>query len=248
LKKERIDNMGFGDLRLIQRPEDFCYGIDAVILADFACRDGDKSGAEEGIVHVADLGAGNGAVSLILTHKLPQAKLLAVEVQGDAAGLAERNVKLNGLSERIEVFHGDILDLPQEMRGSMDMVVANPPYVRQGGGIINKHSSKAIARLESTAGLSDFLRVAKDILRDKGDFYMVHRPSRLVDILAEGRSMGMEAKTLLPVAPGPKKAANLILVHFVKNGGQQLTYLPELRVYGEDGGYTKEIEKIYERI
>lgn len=68
------------------------------------------------------------------------------------------------------------------------MVVTNPPYVREGGGIINKHSSRATARLESTAGLSDFLRVAKDILRDKGDFYMVHRPSRLVDILAEGRS------------------------------------------------------------
>ena len=79
MKKERIDNMGFGDLKLIQRPEGFCYGIDVVILADFACRNGDRSGAQGGVVHVADLGAGNGAVSLILTHKLPKQSSLPLK-------------------------------------------------------------------------------------------------------------------------------------------------------------------------
>ncbi len=240
--------MGFGNLRLIQRPEDFCYGIDAVILADFAGR-GRKDGRKiSEFVHIADLGTGNGAVALILSHKIKNAMITAVEMQEDAANLAKRNVALNQLEDRITVIHCDVLEIPKELFGTMDLVVSNPPYVEQSSGLINKHSPKDIARRESTATLTDFMQRAKDLLRDKGDFFMIHRPSRLVDILSEGRKMGMEGKSLLPVVPSPGKEANLILIHFVKNGGKQLNLLPSLQVYEVDGTYTEEIEMIYERI
>lgn len=247
LSEERIDNMGFDNLRLIQRPEDFCYGIDAVTLADFASRGMTKDARCLADIRIADLGAGNGAVSMILSYKFPRSRILAVEVQREAANLAKRNAILNDVEERMEVFCGDILNLPDKWRDTMDMVVCNPPYVQRNSGINNKHSSKDIARRESTAGLADFLRVARVLLKEKGDLYMVHRPSRLVELLSEGRCISMEPKTLLPVAPKEGRPANLILIHFVKNGGHQLTLMPELRVYREDGSYTEEIEAIYER-
>ncbi|MEG0156772.1 MAG: methyltransferase [Anaerovoracaceae bacterium] len=237
---ERVDEMGFGSLQLIQKPEDFCYGIDAVILADFAAR-GANPGAK-----IADLGTGTGAIPLILSEKIPLSELIAVEVQPDSARRAERNVQLNQLSHRIRVIPSDILAIPSEYFGTRDIVVSNPPYTAGGGGIQGKNRAKAIARHETTAKLRDFLQISAKLLKEKGDLYMVHRPARLVDLLFYGREAGLEAKELRMVAPAAGKSANIVLLHYVKNGGRELWTLPELQVYDEKGNYTEEIRKIYQ--
>lgn len=84
---ERIDEIGFGTLRLIQKPEDFCYGIDAVLLATFAeIRPHAK---------VLDMGTGTGIIPLILSHRTDAAEIIGVEVQQDSMSVGLRNIAIN---------------------------------------------------------------------------------------------------------------------------------------------------------
>jgi len=239
---ERIDEIGFGNLRLIQKPEDFCYGIDAVLLATFAeIRNGAK---------VIDLGAGTGIIPMILSHRTEASEIVGVEIQRDSYERGLRNVFLNGLENRIRLIHGDVKQLVKEKlvaRHSFDAVLTNPPYIKGGGGLKNKEDAKTIARHETTAGLADFIGEAGLLLKDRGDFYMVHRPNRLVDIAALCRQHKLEPKELRLVSPNRDSAPNILLLRCVKHGRPDLKFLDPLYVYREDGSYTDELMRLYER-
>ena len=239
---ERIDEIGFGNLRLIQKPEDFCYGIDAVLLATFAdVRKGAK---------VIDLGAGTGIIPVILSHRTEASEIVGVEIQQDSYERALRNVFLNGLEDRIRMIHGDVKRLVKEKlvgRHSFDAVLTNPPYVKGGGGLKNRDHAKTVARHETTAGLEDFIEEAGLLLKDRGNFYMVNRPNRLVDIVALCRQHKLEPKELRLVCPDRDTAPNIMLLHCVKHGRPDLKFLDPLYVYKEDGAYTDEIMRLYER-
>lgn len=241
--RERIDDMGFGGLSLIQNEDGFRYGIDAVLLAAFA------AGVVHAPVKICDLGTGNGAVAMILLQKFPEAELLGIEIQEEAAALARRSAALNGFSGRCTILPADVRDLPltEEQREAFDLVVTNPPYVRGGGPMISDQKEVALARHEIEGGLPDFLSAAAALLRDHGTLCMIHRPARLVDILAEARARHLEAKEILPVAPKSGKDPNLVLVRFLKNGGTELQLHAPLYVYDEKGGYTTEILRLYDR-
>lgn len=262
---ERADDTGFGNLRLIQKPEEFCYGVDAVILADFASENAAVSlpsrrlqqgrnscAAENGLpdVTAVDLGTGTGIIPLILSHKTSWERLIGVEVQKGSYERALRSVRLNGLGTRLEFINNDVKDFGSlwgnELKGIVDVVTCNPPYTENTGGLKSTNTAKAIARHETTAGLEDFMSCAAGLLKPRGDFFMVHRPSRLVDICCTARKLGLEPKELRFVSPNREAAANIILVHMVKGGGRQLRVLEPLFVYGEDGCYTHELRKCYE--
>lgn len=239
---ERIDNIGFGDLRLIQKPGDFCYGIDAVLLATFA--DVKKGGK------VIDLGTGTGVIPLILSRRTEETEIIGIEVQKDSYERALRNVELNNLSDRVMMIHGDVNEIAEKKlfsKHSFDVVITNPPYIKDGGGIKNKDEAKTIARHETTADLSDFISAACYLLKERGDFYMIHRPSRLVDICFLCRQHKLEPKKLRLVSPNRDSAPNLILIHCVKYGMPELNFLDPLYVYQEDGTYTSEVMSLYER-
>ncbi|QOX65575.1 tRNA1(Val) (adenine(37)-N6)-methyltransferase [Anoxybacterium hadale] len=240
---ERIDEIGFGNLRLIQKPEDFCYGIDAVLLATFA--QVKKRG------RAVDLGTGTGIIPLILSHRTEASELVGVEIQKDSYERGLRNISLNDLSERVSIINTDIKLLTKDKKlspGSFDTVLSNPPYVSGNGGLKNKMAAKTIARHETTAGLADFIREAALLLKDRGDFYLVHRPNRLVDICTLSRKNKLEPKELMFVSPNRTAAPNILLLHCVKNGRPELKFLDPLFVYDEEGNYTEEILKRYERI
>lgn len=243
---ERLDSIGFGSLRLIQRPDEFCYGVDAVILADFAARGFSRKSA---LKRAMDLGMGTGIIPLILSHKTRASEILGIEVQQDSYERACRNIELNGLTDRLTAIHGDVANADfGAMAGSFDLVTSNPPYMTGSCGLINKIDAKTIARHETTGTLEDFIRAAKVLLRDRGEFCMVHRPSRMVDIFAHCRKYRLEPKEIRLVSPRAGTEPNIMLVRCVKNGGAELKILPPLYVYREDGsGYSKEIELIYER-
>ena len=263
LEGERLDSIGFGDLRLIQKPEEFCYGIDAVILADFAARGLlEKGRAYKDGITVCDLGTGTGIIPLILSHKLPDsAQIFGVEVQKDSFERAKRNAALNGLSARLHMVLGDVSDsmLDEELWDMMkevkngahfegfDIVTTNPPYTEGGRGIEGKNPAKVIARQETSGTLEDFIRTASALLKEKGDFYMVHRPSRLTDICCLCRKYRIEPKTLRFVSPRDGEAPNIMLVHGVLGGGKELKMCAPLAVYDGNGRYTQEISMIYER-
>ncbi|MEA4923446.1 MAG: methyltransferase [Eubacteriaceae bacterium] len=238
---ERQDDIGFGNLRLIQRPEDFCYGIDAVLLADFAARNCCRPEA------AAELGTGNGAAALMFCHKSSVLRIVAYEVQSSAALLAERNVRMNGLEDRIEIKGRDIMDTAPADRGAFDAVITNPPYMEKSTGITNADSAKHIARHETTASLEDFIRIGGEMLKPGGSLFLVHRPLRLADIFVFGRSAGMEPKLMRLVAPSEGKEPNIVLVKLTKGGGRELRIMPQLYVREANGRYSDEIEEIYER-
>ena len=240
-KDERIDEIGFGNLKLIQNPKEFCYGVDAVILADFAanlCRRSDV---------VFDLGTGTGVIPMIFNYKRPGGKLYGVEVQEASAQRANRNVKMNALQGKIEIINSNIKELDGSFWGTADVVISNPPYFAHGGALKNNNDAKTIARHEITASLDDFFKVAAKLLKEKGELFMVHRPSRLADLMCYGRQYKLEAKSMQMVSPKEGEAPNIVLVHFMKNGGKEIKMLPNLNVHKHEGGYTDEILHIYEK-
>ena len=240
LPGERIDEIGFGGLKLIQKPEEFCYGIDAVLLADFAKI---KKGGT-----AVDLGTGTAVIPLILSRKTEADRIVGVEIQKDAFDRAQRSVSMNALSDRIKLLHVDVKDLLNLLEPeSFDVVVSNPPYNEKGGAIENNCPAQKIARHETTAKLEDFIRAAERLLKDRGEFCLVHRPSRLVDIIFYCRKYRLEPKEICFVHPRQGRPANIVLLRCVKNGGPELRFLEPLFVYESDGEYTNEIKKIYQK-
>lgn len=240
-ENERIDDLEFKGLKIIQNSDGFCFGIDSVLVSDFA-----KNIKNE--ASVIDLGTGTGIISTLLCGKTEAKKIIGVEVQKEVYDMAKRSVNLNNLQDRFEVINENIKNLKNIYKpNSFDVVVTNPPYKKANTGLKNKDEKKIISRHEVKADLADFIEITKYLLKDKGEFYMVHRPNRLVDILNIMRKYKIEPKQIRFVCPNVKKAPNLVLIKGVKNGGEFLKVEKNLYVYNVDGSYTDEILKIYNK-
>ena len=241
-ENERIDDLEFKNLKIIQNKDGFCFGIDSILLTDFAKNIKQNS-------KVIDLGTGTGIIPILLYGKTKNTKFVGVEIQPEVAEMADRSVKLNLLENNIEILNTNILELSKIYnRGSFDVVTTNPPYKKINTGVINENNKKLISRHEIMASLEDFIRTASFLLKDLGEFYMVHRPDRLVDIFYEMRKNKIEPKKIKFIYPNKNKKTNLVLIKGIKNGKQFLEFENNLYVYNEDGNYTNEILKIYNKI
>lgn len=234
---ERIDDLQLNGLKLIQDKNGFCFGVDAVLLANFAKV---KKGA-----NVADLGTGTGIIPILIAGKSEAKNIVGVEIQEDVYEMATRSVKLNSLEDRVKIINTDIKTVDKELEiNNYHVVTSNPPYMH-ADGIKNPNDKKAISRHEVKCNLEDVIKAASRLVMPRGKFFMIHRPTRLVDIITLGRKYRLEPKVIQFVHPKPKKAPNLVLVEFVKDGKPELKILDPLYVYGEDGEYTKELKDIY---
>lgn len=240
-ENERIDDLEFKGLKIVQNEKGFCFGMDSVLLSDFAKNMKNNS-------TVLDLGTGTGIIPILLCGKTNLKKVVGIEIQQDVANMAKRSSQLNNLQDRFEVVNTNIIDLKNIYeKQSFDVIVTNPPYKKENTGITNENEAKLISRHEITANLEDFISISKDLLKDKGEFYMVHRPERLVDILSLMRKYKIEPKILKFVSPNKNKEPNLILIKGIKNANSFLKIEKNLYVYNEDGKYTNEILKIYNK-
>ena len=240
-ENERIDDLEFKGLKIIQNKSGFCFGIDSVLLSDFAknIRNNAK---------VIDLGTGTGIINLLLSGKTKALGFVGVEIQEEVAEMAERSVELNNLEGKIKILNENILNLKEVYKPkSFDAVVTNPPYKKINTGLTNEDNKKLISRHEITASLKDFIHISAYLLKDYGEFYMVHRPDRLVDIFQLMREEKIEPKLIKFVYPKANKKTNLVLIKGVKNGKPFLEYDNILIVYNEDGSYTDEILRIYNK-
>ena len=238
---ERVDDLQLNGLKIIQNTNGFCFGIDSVILSEFAKNI--KKNAK-----VLDLGTGTGIISILLCGKTNLSKIIGVEVQQEVADMAKRSTKLNDLENKFEVINENIINLDKIYENnSFDAIVTNPPYKKENTGILNDEKKKLISRHEILAKLEDYIKISNKLLKDKGEFYMVHRPERLVDILSLMRKYKIEAKILKFVSPNKNKEPNLILIKGIKNANSFLRVEKNLYVYNEDGKYTNEILKIYNK-
>lgn len=238
-ENERIDDLEFKNLKIIQNIDGFCFGIDAVLLSDFAKNI--KKGTK-----VADLGTGTGIISILLCGKTNLKEIVGAEVQKEVYEMACRSVKLNDLEDRFKVINENILNLPSVFKNNhFDVIVTNPPYKRQNTGIVNDEEKKIISRHEVLANLEDFICVSNKLLKDKGEFYMIHRPERMVDIFSLMRKYKIEPKEARLVFSNERSSPKMVLIKGVKNGGEYLKFRENLYIYNEDGSYTDEVLKIY---
>ena len=240
-ENERIDDLELENLKIIQNNKGFCFGMDSVLLSDFAKEI--KAGS-----NIIDLGTGTGILPILLSSKTKNTKITGIEIQKEVAEMANRSVKLNNLENRIQIICEDIKNLKKIYKScTIYSIVTNPPYKKSGTGGINIEKTKLISRHEISATLEDFISIAQYLLKDKGSIYLVHRPERLADTMCTLCRHKLEPKMLKCVQPNLKKEPNLILIKAVKNAKPYLNLCKPLYIYNEQGEYTEELLKIYNK-
>lgn len=233
----RIDDLQYKGLRIYQDTEEFCFGTDAVLLANFVRAKKDE--------RVIDLCSGTGIIALLVQARCA-CKLTAVELQEQMAHLCQRSVELNGLQDEVTVQCRDIREMGFGVEaGSADVVTCNPPYKQPEGSLAREKESIRIARQEITCTLEDSISAAARLLRFGGKLYMVHQSQRIMDIIAHMRAYSLEPKRIQLVQPRANKGANLVLIEAMRGGKPGLIWEPTLVLANEDGSYTKEFKEIY---
>ncbi|MUK88090.1 methyltransferase [Ornithinibacillus sp. L9] len=236
---ERLDYLVADEsLQIIQSPTAFSFSLDAVLLSYFAYVP-IKKGA------ILDLCSGNGAIPLLLSRRT-KATITGVEIQERIYDMAERSIELNRLTEQIKMIHGDLKEMqPHLGQSKFDVVTCNPPYFKTPSKTeYNQNEYLTIARHEVYCTLDDVVKACKLHVRPGGKVAMVHRPGRLVDILTTFRAYNLEPKRMQLVYPKKGKEANMLLVEGIRDGKADLTILPPLYIYNEDGTYTEKAKEI----
>ena len=237
-ENERIDDLQRNGYCIIQDPDRFCFGMDAVLLSGFATA---KDGAR-----VLDLGTGTGIIPILLAAKTKAAHLTGLEVQADSADMAGRSVALNGLEEKINIVTGDIKGADKLFHAaSFDVITCNPPYMIGAHGLKNPEDAKAIARHEILCTLEDVIPQAAKLLVPGGRFFLVHRPFRLAEIIVTLTKYRLEPKRMRLVYPFADKEPNMVLLEAVRGGRPRMTVEKPLIVYSEPGVYMPEIYEVY---
>jgi len=236
---ERLDDLMRSGRVIIQNQNEFCFSMDAVLIAHFPHF---KKNAR-----VIDLGTGTGVIPLLIADDVKE--ICAVELNSRMADLARRNVELNGLSEKISIVEGDFRKYRELFKAeSFDAAIANPPYTPIKNGKVNKLSGIAQARHEFTATLEDVVTAARYVLKFHGAFYMIHLASRLCEIVDSLHRHQMEMKRLRMIQPKVERDANLIMLEAIVGANiGNLKIMPPLIVHNDDGSYTDEIYKIYNK-
>ena len=244
LPGEKVDDLQRSGLKIIQDPERFCFGMDAVLLTGFIQEGiGGRSMAGEDLL---DLGTGTGIIPLLMSAKSDVNVLTGLEIQRDSARMAERSVRLNRLEDRIRIIQGDIKEADALFApASFGVVTCNPPYMIGGHGLQNPDSPKAIARHEVLCDFEDVARAAERLLKPGGHFYLVHRPFRLAEIMTTLRDHKLEPKRMRLVYPYVDREPNMVLLDCVRGGRPRLSVEKPLIVYKEPGVYTEEIYEVY---
>jgi len=235
---ERIDDLQCNGYKIIQDMDGFCFGMDAVLLANFALS------AVNDKTKLLDLCSGTGIVPLLIAAKTDCSELTGIELQEDVADMAQRSVMLNDQGHRMRILQGDLREIKNMgMDSSMNVVTCNPPYMN--AGLRNTTDRKLISRHEVMCTLGDVCAAAAFTLKSNGKFFMVHRPNRLVDIFTELRKVHLEPKRMRLIYPYENSEANMVLIESVKGGKTQLIVEKPLIVYKDKNIYTDEIIRIY---
>ena len=237
-ENERLDELHRNGYHIIQNPEKFCFGMDAVLLSGYAkVKPGERA---------LDLGTGTGIIPILLEAKTMGEHFTGLEIEEESADMARRSVAYNNLQDKIDIVTGDIKGASGIFgAASFDVITTNPPYMTSNHGLVNPDQPKAIARHEIFCSLEDVIRESSKLLKTNGRFYMVHRPFRLAEIMTTLINYKLEPKRMQLVYPFVDKEPNMVLIEALKGGKSRITVEKPLIVYKEQGVYTDEIYDIY---
>lgn len=240
MDNERVDDLQNG-YYIIQNPEKFCFGMDAVLLSGFArVKKGER---------VLDMGTGTGIIPILLAAKTQGEHFTGLEIQEECAEMALRSVQYNGLEDKVGITQGDIKEAAGIFgAASFHVVTCNPPYMIGQHGLTNPYMPKAIARHEILCTLEDVVSQASKVLGDRGRFYMVHRPFRLTEIMNVLTKYKLEPKRMQLVYPYIDREPNMVLIEALKGGNPRITVEPPLIVYEKPGVYTKSVLEMYDMV
>lgn len=231
------DLVGYKNRKIVQNPDWFMFSLDSVLLPNFVT-------LTKSTKRILELGTGNAPIPLILSTRTNE-KITSIEIQEDLYELAKESIKINGLEDQITLINNDMKNIGQYFEaGSLDLIITNPPYFKkETKSKTNDDKHKTIARHEITIDLDEIIKIARTYLDNKGTFAMVHRTSRLAEIIEKMTNNNIEPKRLRFIYPKKNSESNIFLIEGIKNGKPGMKVLPAIYAHNEDGTYTKEILK-----
>ncbi|MBO4501830.1 MAG: methyltransferase [Clostridia bacterium] len=243
---ERVDDLQFKGLRLIQSPAAFCFGTDSVLLTHFALC---ALARAKRCARIVDMGSGSGAISLLLAAKTGLC-VTAVEIDEDQCERFSRTLALNGIGSDgaengiggIKIVCADYLSGELKIEQKFDHAVCNPPYFKLGSGGSPKHSG---ATHEESADIFSIAEAARRLLKYGGSFSLCFPAERLAEALTALSVNALEPKTLRLVRTKAGKKPYLALIRSKHGAKPGLTVEDELTVLDEDGKYTPEVQRYY---
>jgi tRNA1Val (adenine37-N6)-methyltransferase len=239
LNDERLDDLEYEDLHIIQKPSLYCFSSDAVLLANLV-----RASKSDTIV---DFGTGTGVIAILALVKTRAQKAIGVEIQETMAELARRNVELNELEDNITIINDDIKNIPNIIgKESVKVVCCNPPYFKKSAGETSDTPEISISRTESTCTLEDIIKRASSILKYSGKFYMIHKSERLAEVISSLVNNHLEPKKITLIYPKRSKQVDTFIVEAQKFGAPGLK-IEDLVVYEENGEMTSQAKKLYNK-
>ncbi len=236
---ERLDDLRRDGMWILQRPDGFCFGMDAVLLASFATERAGKGLA-------ADLGTGSAVLPLLICARVPGLSFDAVEIQPDIADMAARSIRINKMEERVRVHAMDLREAPKRLGYErFGLVVCNPPYGRADGKTQNPDPERRTARHEGDAAIGDVCRAAFGLLQNGGRLCVIFPAPRLLELCDAMRDARIEPKRIRLVHPRYGSAPNLALVEGGKAVRPMLHFLPPLFVRDAEGNETDDLRSMY---
>ena len=235
---ERLDDLQLSGLRLIQHPDAFRFGTDSVLLADFA--------APKRTDRAVDLGCGTGAIAMLMAAHCPSLQVDAVEIQPEIADMARRSVQLNNMGGRMRVHEMDMRDAWRTLGAEkFSLVVCNPPYGRKGAVLLSESDTKRIARHEGDLDCGDVAMSASRLLKSGGRLCVVFPAPRAYEMMCAMEKHRLAPKRIRTVHGVEGRAPKFVLLDGVKDGGEQLHWLPPLVLRNADGSFSDEWKRIY---
>lgn len=235
---ERIDDLERNNLKIIQDPGKFCFGMDAVLLSGFVHVKKDAK--------VLDMCTGTGIIPILLTAKTEASFIDALEIQKESAEMAGRSVLLNDLQNKIKITTGDVKEADKIYgKAVFDAVTCNPPYMIDNHGLKNPDDAMAIARHEVLCSFDDVAREAAAVLKPGGNLFLVHRPFRLAEIFETLKKYKLEPKRMQLVYPFVDKEPNMVLIEASRGGRSRMEILKPLIIYKQADVYTDDIYQLY---
>ncbi len=230
---ETLNSFYHGRILIIQKKKGYRFSVDAPLLADFVQIEPGECGLE--------IGAGSGVVSLLLSVR-PFRRLVCLEVQEGLARLAERNIRLNHLEDRIQVIRQDLRQFRSKKK--FDVVFSNPPYIKKKTGVLSPSAEKAIAKHEIKCDIFDIMHLTARLLKKDGRAYFIFPAKRLEDFSRATEESGMKIKTMRWVFPRPGTPARWFLAECDFSSEARRVLAP-LIIFDEKGKYTLEMKRIF---